>query len=87
MQDPCKHLRQKAAEALVELNRASEAMAEFSIITPYQSDQRHEKMKGYLQEMQAAFERERIAWESYYTINLELLECIRDTYREFEANG
>ncbi len=85
MQDPCAHLRERAADALEELTQASEAMAEFSVSTPYESRQAREKMAEYLQSMQAVFERERVAWEAYYAINLELLECIRDAYREQAA--
>ena len=81
MDDPCASLRERAAIALVELNSASEAMAGFSILHPYSSDQAPEELTQYLQEMNAAFERERMAWESYYQINLELLDCIRDAYR------
>lgn len=82
MDDPCARLRERAAAALEELNSASEAMAGFSILQPYSSDQVPEELAQYLQEMNAAFERERLAWEGYYQINLELLECIRDAYRE-----
>lgn len=82
MGDPCARLREQAATALEELNNASEAMAEFSILQPYNSGQAPERLEQYLQEMNTAFERERLAWERYYQINLELLDCIRDAYRE-----
>jgi hypothetical protein len=80
--DPCGHLRAKAASALEELTQASEAMAEFSILQPYESEQATEQLTKYLERMQAAFERERVAWDAYYHINLELLECIRETFGE-----
>jgi hypothetical protein len=86
MQDPCAQFREKAAAALEELTSASEAMAEFSIAKPYESQQAADEMTDYLQRMHEAFERERVAWENYYAINLELLDCIREAYRS-QAGG
>jgi hypothetical protein len=83
--DPCGHLREKAASALEELTEASDEMAEFSIIKPYEADSGPEEIANYLKRMHTAFERERIAWERYYAINLELLECIRSAYRDQQA--
>lgn len=80
--DPCGHLRAKAASALEELTKASEAMAEFSILQQYDSEQENEALAQYLERMQAAFERERVAWDAYYHINLKLLECIREAFGE-----
>lgn len=82
MDDPCKDLREQAAMALQELTQASEAMAQFSVVEPYQTDTDPDEMADYLKRMQESFERERIAWEAYYRINVELLECMRDIYSE-----
>ena len=82
MEDPCKNLREKAAEALAELTDAGEAMAEYSVIQPYTSGAGFVKIADHLRMMREAFEREQRAWDAYYQINLELLDCIRKTYRE-----
>ncbi|MDF1500556.1 MAG: hypothetical protein P1P76_08810 [Anaerolineales bacterium] len=82
MIDPCNELREKAASALKELTDASEAMAEFSVAAPYESRDEPAVVADYLKRMHQAFERERIAWEAYYEINLELLDCIRAAYQE-----
>jgi rubrerythrin len=82
MEDPCEHLRKKAATALQELKQASDAMAQYSVIEPYEADSKPETTTTYLKQMQQAFERERLAWEAYYEINLKLLDCIRDSYRQ-----
>jgi hypothetical protein len=85
--DPCGELREKAASALQELTEASDAMAEFSVVKPYEAHEEPDEMALYLKRMHRAFERERIAWEQYYAVNLELLECIREAYSETQSKS
>jgi hypothetical protein len=83
--DPCGDLREKAARALEELTEASDAMAEFSVIKPYEAHNLPDEVALYLERMHQAFKCERIAWERYYAVNLELLECIRQAYSETQT--
>jgi hypothetical protein len=87
MGDPCERLRERSAAALEELTEAGELLAKFSVGKPHQGDLQPGELEEYLRQMAEAFERERVAWEAYYQINLELLECIREANRERRARS
>lgn len=87
MGDTCEKLRKRSAAALEELTEAGEQLAEFSVGEPHQGNRQPGDLEEYLRRMAEAFERERIAWETYYQINLELLECIREANKERKARS
>lgn len=87
MEDPCAQLRERSIAALQELTKAGELLAEFSVAKPPDADLEPGDLEQYLQQMARAFERERAAWEAYYQINLELLECIREANNERRARS